>query len=470
MIRPFHNPRLAARRYWDEYWQTMPRERLNEVHLRKIQKLIKFAYVSTPFYRGLYERAGIVPEDIRTWDDFYRKVPFTDKPDYMVDQERGGAIDRAQGGFEARPFAAQGLGMEHILHSFQTSGTTGVPLREVYTHYDEAFADIWCAGWWDMGVRPEDSFYFCFTFGPWIAFWAAYWACRRMNCTVYSGAGLGTQDRIRHILTLRPTVVVGTPTYLLHMLQAAKEMGVDLRETSVKYLTGAGEPGLNLPATRRLLEQGWGVSHICDAYGVGEAGFVGIECGVHPGGTHIFEKHHHSYSVDPQTGEPVPEGQVGEQVITSYHRSGQLFIKYRTHDLVERHEHFDHGCGWTWAYYPGVVLGRSDFMVTIRGVNVYPTAVESLLSQIEGASHHYELHISRVEGMDRLAVKLEAKEGIAEEEYPEISRHAHQTYRTAMGINVEVEVLPPGSLPRYELKSKRFFDHRPQEIRRKLER
>lgn len=458
MVSPlWRNPRLAERRYWDEHWQTMPRERLDEIHLRKIQKLIKFAYDGTPFYRRLYEGAGIKPEDIRTWEDFYHRVPFTDKPDFMTDQE-------------GRPFAAQALALDHVLHSFQTSGTTGVPLREIYTRYDENFSDIWCAGWWDMGVRPEDSFYFCFTFGPWIAFWAAYWACRHMNSTVYSGAGLSTEDRIRHILTLRPTVVVGTPTYLLHMVQVAQTMGIDLRGTSVKYLTGAGEPGLNLPATRRALAEGWGVDHICDAYGVGEAGFVGIECGVHPGGTHIFEKHHHSYTADPETGEPVPEGRVGENIATAYHRSGQIFIKYRTHDLVERHEHFDHGCGWTWAYYPGTVLGRSDFMVTIRGVNVYPTAVESVLGQVSGSSHHYEMHITRVEGMDRLAVRLEAQEGIPPGDFPTIADRARQAYRTAMGIGVAVEVLAPGSLPRYELKSRRFFDHRPEEVRRKLER
>lgn len=470
MTRPFYNQRLSERRYWDEYWQTMPREKLNEIHFRKIQKIIKFAYENTDFYRRLYDQAGLRPEDVRTWDDFYKKVPFTDKPDYMTDQERRGGFEEGQwGGFQTRPYAAQALGMEHVLHSFQTSGTTGVPMREVYTRYDESFADVWCVGWWDMGVRPGDSFYFCFTFGPWIAFWAAYWACRRMNCTVYSGAGLSTEDRIRHIQTLRPTVVVGTPTYLLHMLQVAKDISTDLSGSSVKYLTGAGEPGLNLPATRRILAEGWGVDHICDAYGVGEAGFVGIECGAHPWGTHIFEKHHHAYNADPKTGAPVPEGQVGEQIVTSYHRTGQVFIKYRTHDLVERQERFDHGCGWTWAYYPGTVLGRSDFMVTIRGVNVYPTAVESLLSQVAGASHHYELHIIRVEGMDRLTVKLEAQEGIAETEFGAIALSAHQIYRTAMGINVEVEVLPPGRLPRYELKSKRFFDHRPKEVRRKLE-
>ncbi len=457
MIRPFYNSRVAEQTYWDEYWQTMPREKLNEVHFQKIQRLIRFAYQNVPFYRRLYDKAGLKPEDVRTWDDFYHKVPFTDKPDFMTDQQEN-------------PFGIQGLGMEHILQSFQTSGTTGEPLREIYTRYDEYFSDVWCVGWWDMGIRPGDSFYFAFTFGPWIAFWAAYWGCRHINGTVYSGASLSTEDRIRHILKVRPTVVVGTPTYLLHMLQVAKGIGVDLRESSVRFLTGAGEPGLNLPATRKLLTDGWGVDHICDAYGVGEGGFVGTECRAHPGGTHIFEKHHHCYTADPETGEPLAEGQVGENIATCYHRSGQIFIKYRTHDLVERHENFDHGCGWTWAYYPGTVLGRSDFMVTIRGMNVYPTAVETLLSQVAGASHHYELHITREEGMDRLSVKLEAQEGISPSEFPDIAQRARQTYRTNLSISVEVEVVQPGTLPRYELKSKRFFDHRPVEERRKLDR
>src|SRR3990172_5912273 len=143
MIEPFHGPKAAQSKYWDPYSQTLPREKLDERHLRKIQKLIKFAYDNTAFYRELYDKAGIKPEDIRTWDDFYHRVPFTDKPDFMKEQAN------------RPPFAVEALPREHAHTSLMTSGTTGVPLRMVYTRYDEVAAgDLYPSIWWDGGIRP----------------------------------------------------------------------------------------------------------------------------------------------------------------------------------------------------------------------------------------------------------------------------------------------------------------------------
>jgi phenylacetate-CoA ligase len=459
MIEDFYGPKAAASRYWDPYTQTLPREKLDQRHLRKIQKLIKFAYENTAFYRELYDQAGFKPEDIRTWEDFYQRVPFTDKPNFMAEQEK------------RPPFAAQGLPREHAHTSLMTSGTTGVPMRMVYSRYDEvAAADLYATIWWDAGIRPGDSFYFCFAFGPWAGLWAAFWACKRFGGIIYSGSGFSTEERIKQIMAFRPSVVLGTPTYLLHMADVAERMGVDLRQSGVKLLSGGGEPGFNIPVTRQALKDKWGVQGIGDIYGLGETVTASVECGADSGGLHLHEWNFHGYSADPDTGQPVGEGQVGELIITCYRRLGQIFIKYRTHDLVQLQHHFDHGCGWSWAFLPGSVLGRTDFMVVIRGINVFPTAIENLLGQVAGASHHYELHITREGGMDRLAVKVEAREDVPSESYPQIAQRAKELYRSNLSLGVEVEVLAPGSLPRYELKSKRIFDHRPPEVRRKLER
>jgi phenylacetate-CoA ligase len=191
--------------------------------------------------------------------------------------------------------------------------------------------------------------------------------------------------------------------------------------------------------------------------------FIGQSCEKWGGGVHAIEDVCHSYTVDPETGEPSTAGAIGEHVITSYTHFAQPFIKYRTHDLIRLDDAPDHGCGWTWKHIPGVVLGRSDFMVTIRGVNVYPTAVENLIGEVPGLSNHYELHVSRVDGMDRMLVKVEAQsEG---DELTQLAGQLEERLRTGLGVRLETEVLPVAALPRYELKTRRVFDSRSVEDR-----
>ena len=458
MVQSFYNPSAAASRFWNPYTQTMPREQLDAWHLRRIQLLIKHAYDNTPFYRRLYDQKGVKPEDIRTWDDYYHKIPFTDKPYYVQDQE-------------GKDYGVAALPKEYFAYDFRTTGTTGVPLREVFSLFDMArLGDQYLWGLWDSGARPGDSIYFCFDFGFWIGFWGLFHGMRRYGLTCISGAGLSSQDRIKQILALRPAVVTGTPTYFLHMADVSQQMGLDLREAGVRVLVAGGEAGFNIPATRKAVVEVWGCESALDLYGIGELGLVNNECGAHPGGVHMSEDGCHSYSTDPKSGEPVGEGQVGENVITSFTHTTQPFIKYKTHDMVRRYKEFDHGCGWTWDYLEGGVLGRSDFMVVIRGVNVYPTAVENLLGQVKGLSHYHELHVSRESGMDRMLVKVEAETGVPVDTYPEFRQRTEAMYRDIMGLRLEVEVTAPGSLPRYQLKSTRVFDHRPKEVRRELER
>jgi phenylacetate-CoA ligase len=435
----------------------MPREKLDQWHLQRIQRLIKFAYDHTSLYRRLYDQAGFKPEDIKTWDDFYHKVPYTDKPDFVRDQRE-------------QPFAAQTMGQEHMLYYFQTTGTTGEFLRESYTLYDTVKSgDHYCYGFWDVGIRPGDSFYFCFNWGLWVGLWHIYWNCRNMGCVVYSGGGLSTEERLRHIMNLRPTVVTGTPTYLLHMLNVARSLGLDLRQSGVRFLTGGGEPGFNVPVTRQALEEGWG-ARVVECYGLSEPIVGHHECSARPGGVHVIESCFHAFSADPESGEPLGDGQIGENIVTSYAHTMQPFIKYRTHDLVERYQNPDHGCGWTWAFLKGGVLGRTDFMVVIRGVNVYPTAVENLLGQVPGVTPYYEMHLSREQDMDRMLVKVEAKEDVQPSSYSELAREVEEVYKKNIGVKLEVEVVPPQTLPRYELKTRRIFDHRPKEVRRALDR
>jgi phenylacetate-CoA ligase len=446
---------LTARdRYWNRPTQTAPRSVLDDLHLERIRHLVGWAYEHSPLHRRIYDQAGITPSQIRTWDDFHYRLPFTDKPDYLTDQETS---DRGVGGTALEP--------AHLEQYFHTTGTTGRFLNEVFTQYEmHKGGSQYCYGLWDFGIRPGDSMYFCFDWGMWIGLWSFYWGARNLGLLVISGGGASGSERVRQILERRPDIVVGTPTYLLHLAELARADGLDLRDAGVRLLAGGGEAGFSIPVTRQKLAEAWGTERLYDAYGIGEALCIAQSCREWGGGVHVIEDAFHSYSVDPETGAPLSEpGAVGENIVTSYVHFSQPFIKYRTHDLVRRDDHPNHGCGWTWAHLPGVVLGRTDFMVTIRGVNVYPTAVENLLGEVTGLSNHYELHITRQNGMDRMLVKVEAAEPDAAR--PALATTLEEHLRTHIGVRLETDVVEPGDLPRYQLKTKRIFDRRSVEDR-----
>jgi phenylacetate-CoA ligase len=446
----------AGDRYWNRPTQTASREALDGRHLERIRNLVGWAYEHSTLHRRIYDDAGLKPADIRTWDDFWHRLPFTDKPHYLADQDTRGQDEMGIGGLA--------LPRQHWQQYFHTTGTTGRFLNEVFTQYEmhKGGSQI-CYGLWDHGVRPGDSMYFSFDFGMWIGLWTFYWAARNLGLQVVSGGGARAVERVRQILDRRPTVVAGTPTYLLHLADVARGEGHDLREAGVRLLTGGGEPGFSVPVTREKLKEAWAVDEIVDCYGVGEALFGGTSCREWGGGVHVIEDAFHSYVVDPESGAPLEGAEpVGEHVITSYTHFSQPFIKYRTHDLVRHDTRPDHGCGWTWTHLPGVVLGRTDFMVVIRGVNVYPTAVENLIGAVPGLTNHYELHVSRVDAMDRMLVKVEAADGAVDRAGGRA--RLEEVLKASLGVRLEAEVLAPGSLPRYELKSKRMFDHRSSDI------
>ena len=439
-------------RLWNPYLQKMPRKELDAMHLRRIQKLLKYAYDNTPMYRKLYDKVGLKPEDVKTWDDFYYKVPFTDKPDYLCEQAE---LD------DQLMIPSRAGHTTKMSYYHQTSGTTGEPLREGYSLKDyTAFAECYAPTLWQLGIGPDDRAYFPWDFTMFMGLWSIYYACLRMGVSVYSGGGLDTKARVKQIFTLNPTMLIGTPTYILHIVEVAGKMGLDLRKSSVRIIGGGGEAGLGLLNVKNKLLEAFNAEIVWDAYGMSEIG-VHPECPEHPSEFHVMEEWLHSYSIDTETGKPLLEdGQVGENIVTSYSHSFQPFIKYRSHDLVRRYRHKEHRCGWTWEVLEGGVLGRTDQMVTIRGVNVYPTAVGSILSQTEGVSIHYELHVNKVEEMDHMTIKFEVIQDFPADSYHLLEEKIAFICKEKIGVRFAVEAVAPGSLPRYEIKSKRFFDHR----------
>ncbi len=447
MLRNTHLGHLGHQKLYSPHTQTMSRADLDARHLVRIRKLIDYAYEHSPLHRRIYDQAGLKPHHVQTWGDFHKLVPFTDKKDYVEDQERYGIAARAQD--------------DDIVSSyFHTTGTTGSYLHENYGEYDTIkMASIFAYAWWDCGVRPGDSVFINHNFGFWLGLWHMYWAARHFGLKIYSAGGMTTDERIDAIVARQPTMVCGTPTYLLRLAQRAAERGIDLSASSVRYITAGGESGLSIPVTRRALESGWGAVGI-DAYGLSEVGIAHMECSGHAGGVHVMEDAFHSYSINPDTFEQTADGDVGENIVTAYTHLAQPFIKYRTHDLVRRRMHHEHGCGWNWAFLEGGVLGRTDFMVVIKGVNVYPTAVENLIGSVPELTNYYEIHISKKNSLDAMMVRVEARADVAEASFPDIALALSNVYRKQLGVTLDVEIVPAETIERYQLKTRRIFDTR----------
>jgi phenylacetate-CoA ligase len=451
------SPQSQGSPFWNRLTETMPRAKLDALHLQRLQSLTHYAYEHSPFYRQKFDKIGLKPADIQSLDDFKRKVPLTDKSEFIHLQQQ-------------RPPYGDTLALpqDFIAHHCETSGTTGVPLAIPYSMYDSVrYGESWVYGFWALGIRPTDTLYFAFGWGNFAGFWSAYWGARRLGCRVISGGGLDTKGHIEAIGRLKPTVLISTPTFALRMAAVATEMGVDLSKSSIKYTYHAGEPGPTaLPGMRAQIEQAWGAK-AGELLGIAEVDAVAPGCPLGDG-VHVNEMNIFSWSMDPQTLQEVPEASIGENIVTGYANTAQPLLNYRTHDLVRRRNSCE--CGRTWTKFEGSVLGRTDFMVTVRGTNVYQTAVENILTEVEGVSMHYELILSHEEGNDCMRVRFEPLADMDAAHWPDIAAQAQERIHKALHVRLEVVPVAPGTLPRFELKTKRIIDQRPKELRRMLDR
>jgi len=422
-----------------ELLEKAPRDKLREVQWQKLQELLRLVSDRNRFYTEKWRKVGIAAEDLKSLGDL-RKLPFTHKSE----------LARAQD--EAPPFGTNAtFPAEAYSRVHQTSGTTGIPLRVVDTPESwEWWGQCWRLVLRGAGVTRSDRVFLPFSFGPFIGFWAAVEGARQLGAMMIPGGAWGSLERLHMMRDLQATVICCTPTYALRLAEVAREQKFDLRSIPVRVLIHAGEPGANVPQTKARIEAAWGAKCF-DHAGASEVGAHSFECELQPSGIHIIESEFIPEVIDPQTEKEMPPGETGELVITNLGRPGFPVIRYRTGDIV-RLDLQACACGRTLARFDGGLLGRTDDMLTIRGVNVYPTAIENVIRQFS-AVDEFQVTVERRQEMRHLEVQIEVHSG---HEAEEVRARVEQAIYGALSLRPTVTVAPPGALTRFEMKARRF--------------
>ena len=431
--------------YWEKELETASRRDLENLQLSLFKGKMQYVYDNSPMYRQKYDQAGIKPDDIGSLADI-RRLPFTEKDDLKESQERqppwGDCIC---------------IPPEEGVRVFQTSGTTGKPVKIILnnTDWEKHFYRQFMHHMKGYGITSHDRLYVPFNYGLHIAWWGLQGAFERAGVMVIPGGGISSENRIRAMLEYKATIICGTPTYMLYLGETARKMGVSLKESPIRILIVAGEPGANVPATKKTLEKMWGAS-CYDDIGSSEISNFGFEC-TRQKGTHIIESMFYVESIDPETLQPVADGEVGELVITNLITESMPLIRFRIMDLV-RFDRSTCDCGRTFLRLDGGILGRSDDMFQFAGINVFPSALENFIREMVEFSDEYQIHVPKQGSGNPLLINVEPKrKEMAPEELQVARQRLIDKVKLNMTITPKVEIVKRGELPRFEAKAKRVY-------------
>lgn len=406
---------------------------------RLLQEMFAEILPRNRFWSQRFQDAGLWPDEISTLEDLQR-FPFVTKEALVADQA-------------ANPLYGSNLTypVGDYLRMHQTSGTTGAPLRWLDTRQNwDWFMRCWEQKFRLMGLRPDDRLFFAFSFGPFIGFWAAFEGANRLGNFCLATGGLSSEARLRFLLDNRMTVVCCTPTYALRLAEVAAEMKIDLHSTSVRAVLVAGEAGGNIPTTRARIEAAWG-ARVFDHWGMTEIGSLSMEAVDDPGSLYVLETECIAEIIDPQSGQPVTPGEEGELVLTNLGRLGSPLIRYRTGDRVRASLSGKHG---DLLRLDGGILGRVDDMLTIRGNNIYPSSLEEVIRQVAGVVE-YRIEVRPLREMQHVRIEIEPT---ADHQQPsQVAAAVARAIKDRWHFQAEVLAVGVGTLPRFELKGKRFF-------------
>ncbi|MGY8651464.1 MAG: phenylacetate--CoA ligase family protein [Verrucomicrobiia bacterium] len=415
---------------------TTGRETLRAQQLEQLRALIRAVRPANAFYENKLAAAGI-DGSVDSLEDFTEYCPFTTKAELVADQTAHA------------PYGSNlTFPVEQYTRIHQTSGTTGQPLRWLDTPESwQSMLESWQTVYRAAGISQADRALFAFSFGPFIGFWMAYEAAAQMGCLCFPGGGLTSATRLRILLENEVTVLCCTPTYALRLAEVARLEGIDLSQAKLKTIIVAGEPGGSIPATRERIESAWPNAKVFDHHGMTEVGPVTHEWPHEKNNLQIIDAAYLAEIIHPETLAPVANGEEGELILTTLTRTAMPLLRYRTSDLVRPETHGEA------LILRGGILGRADDMLIIRGVNIYPSAFEHILRPFEAIAE-YQVIISQKTEMAELRLRIEPK---PEANATTLAEQITDTLRTQLNLRIPVETAAPNSLPRFELKAKRWI-------------
>ncbi len=449
---PLYDPAYVPpdeQEHWSPELETMAPEARLEIIAAKLIGQTAWAYERSPFYRKRWDAAGFHPAQIKTIDDIQR-IPIITKEDLREDL------------IENPPFGSNICDdWRNILRVHGSSGTTGIPTviaisRDDWARISEAHARVE----WGAGVRPGDTVFIASPFSLYMGSWGMLAGAERMGAKCFPfGAGAPGQTRmaVRWCLAATPSVFYGTPSYALYLAETAREEGVDPRAFGFRILFFSGEPGASIPATRRALEEAYGAI-VIDSGSTGEMSPWMSNGGCrHSSGMHLWQDMVFTQLVDPVTHNVVPYGGEGVPVYTHLERASQPLIRFWSGDLA-RWSDDPCPCGRTYPSLPQGIYGRVDDAVTVRGENVYPSAVENVVRAIPELTGEFRMVVTRERAMDELTVLAEAAG--AGEDLSSVKLKLESDLAATLGIRASVELKAPGELERTQFKARRLIDER----------
>ncbi|MFQ6551713.1 phenylacetate--CoA ligase PaaK [Aestuariibius insulae] len=418
---------------------------IDEIRARQLERMkwsLRHAYENVPMYRQRFDAMGIHPDDLRSLEDL-AKFPFTYKDDLR----------------DSYPFGLFAVPRDQIVRLHASSGTTGKPTVVGYTRNDiDMWADLVARSMRASGTRPGDIVHIAYGYGLFTGGLGAHYGAERLGCTVVPVSGGLTERQVTLIEDFRATTIMVTPSYMLNILEQYRKSGIDPRSSPLNVGIFGAEPWTN--AMRREVEDAFDM-HAVDIYGLSEILGPGVanECVETKDGLHIWEDHFYPEIIDPETGEVCPDGEMGELVFTTLTKEGLPMIRYRTRDLTR--------------LLPGTarsmrrmekITGRSDDMIILRGVNIFPTQIEEQVLSIPQLAPHFQIELKRDGRMDAMSIHVETAPKASDSEARTASAQAlAQKIKDVIGVSTDVVVGPPGSVERSQGKARRVVDARPKE-------
>ncbi len=428
---------------WDQTNECMLREELEQLQLERLQATLNRAYKNVTCYRRKFDEMGIIPEDIQSLGDLSR-LPFTAKDDLRLNY----------------PYGMFAVPLREVVRIHSSSGTTGKPTVVGYTRNDiKTWSQLVARLLTAAGVTHDDVVQITFGYGLFTGAFGLHYGAEQIGASVIPMGGGNTEKQIMIMQDYRTTALVGTPSYALTLAERMEKSGIDPKTLTLRVGLFGGEPWSE--EMRREIEQRLGII-ATDNYGLSEVMGPGVagEC-IHRCGMHIFEDHFLPETIDPETGEVLPPGSIGELVLTTLTKEALPVIRYRTRDIT-RLIYEPCRCGRTMVRMEKP-RGRSDDMLIIKGVNVFPSQIEEVLFQVEGCEPHYQLVIDRVNNVDTLEVQVEVNETIFFDEMKKQRAFVEMVEKklaSTLNVGARVKLVEPASMPRHEGKAQRVIDRR----------